>query len=59
MRAAVITRERLMVVADAWDVETHCRAREAMWAFAKSPPVNSYQQRKRSQARGILKRKLG
>ena len=61
MRAAVITRERLMVVATPADVEAHCRARELLWALqdvaAKDRTV--FQSVRIGRARKLVKRGLG
>lgn len=59
MRAAVVTRQPLMVVADAFDVEAHCRAREEMWKLADRSEWNSHKQERFSRARRIVKRGLG
>jgi len=55
----VVTRQRLMVVADAFDVEAHCRAREEMWKLADRSEWNTNKQARFSRAHRIVKRGLG
>jgi len=59
VRAAVITRERLMVVADRWDVQAHCTARAVSWELSKITDRNTWQNERLRNARSVLKRKLG
>ena len=55
----MVTRQRLMVVADAFDVEAHCRAREEMWKLADRSEWNTNKQARFSRAHRIVKRGLG
>lgn len=60
MRAAVVTRQTLVVVADAAAIDEHCRAKELLWALenvaAKDRTV--YQSVRVGRARKLIRRGL-
>lgn len=61
MKAAIVQREYIAIVAGQADIEKHCRAREAVWHIASIPVAKRTlsQSIVLGHSRKILKRGLG